>query len=89
MKPDELQQAPKEFCESIKVGFTPEFFAMGLSSGNDTIVYALTPTHIKRLQQYLGHEISAYEKQYGEIKATWSPNVVSPIQKINPPSDKS
>ena len=53
MKPDDLKQASKLFCESINIGFTPEFFVMGLSSGNQASIYSLTPQHAKRLQQYL------------------------------------
>ena len=89
MNPEELQKAPKMFCENIRVGFSPEFFVMGLSSGAQSSIFSLTPQHAKRLLQYLGHEISSYEKAHGEIKATWNPNVVSPVQKINPPSEMS
>jgi len=40
MKPEDLQKAPKLFCENIKVGFTPEYFIMGLSSGNQATIYS-------------------------------------------------
>lgn len=89
MKSEDLQKAPKMFCENIKLGFSPESFVMGLSSGAQSSIFALTPQHAKRLQQYLAHEISLFEKAHGEIKAEWSPNVVSPVQKLNPPSEKS
>jgi hypothetical protein len=89
MKPDDLKQAPKLFCESINIGFTPEFFVMGLSSGNQASIYSLTPQHAKRLQQYLAHQLADYEKVHGTIKAEWSPTVVSPVQRANPPSDLS
>lgn len=89
MKSDELKNAPKLFCESINLGFTPEYFVMALSSGTQGSIYSLTPQHVKRLQQYLAHQISEYEKQHGEIKADWNPNVVSPVQRMNPPSELS
>ena len=89
MKPDELQKAPKIFCENIKLGFTPEYFVIGLSSGEQASIYSLTPEHAKRLLQYLGHELEHYEKTHGEIKAEWSPHVVSPVQVLNSPTDKS
>lgn len=89
MKSDDLQKAPKMFCENIKVGFTPEYFVMGLSSGSQAQIYSLTPGHAKRLLQYLEHEIETYEKSHGEITAEWNPNVVSPIQKTNPPDEQS
>lgn len=89
MKPEVLQKAPKLFCESIKLGFSPEFFVMGLSSGAQTSIFSLTPQHAKRLQQYLTHEISQFEKVHGDIKAEWNPNVVSPVQKRNQPDEKS
>lgn len=89
MSPEDLQNAPKIFCENIKVGFTPEYFAVGLSSGSQSSIYSLTPQHTKRLLQYLAHEIAQYEKVNGEIKADWSPSVVSPVQKFNNPSDMS
>lgn len=89
MKSEELKNAPKLFCESINLGFTPEYFVMALSSGTQGSIYSLTPQHVKRLQQYLAHQISEYEKQHGEIKAEWNPNVVSPVQRMNPPSELS
>ncbi len=89
MKPEDLQKAPKIFCENIKVGFTPEYFVLGLSSGAQPAIYALTPAHTKRLLQYLTHEIAQFEKVHGEIKAEWNPNIVSPVQNINPPDSLS
>jgi hypothetical protein len=86
MKSDDLKNAPKLFCESISVGFTPEYFVMGLSSGSQASIYSLTPQHLKRLREYLSHQISEYEKEHGEIKAEWNPNIVSPVQRISPPS---
>lgn len=80
MKSDDLKNAPKVFCESINVAFTPEFFVMSLSSGDQSSIYSLTPQHMKRLQQYLTHQVSEYEKAHGEIKTQWNPNIVSPIQ---------
>lgn len=89
MKPEDLQKAPKQFCENIKIGFTPEYFVMALSSGEQANIYSLTPGHIKRLEQYLAHEIETYEKEHGTINAEWNPNIVSPVQKMNPPPEMS
>lgn len=89
MKGDDLKKAPKLFCESINIGFTPEYFVMGLSSGNQGTIYSLTPQHAKRLQQYLAHQISEYEKEHAPITAEWNPNIVSPVQRANPPSELS
>jgi hypothetical protein len=89
MKPEDLQKAPKMFCENIKIGFSPEFFVMGLSSGAQSSIFSLTPQHTKRLLQYLTHEIAAYEKVHGVIKSEWNPNVVSPVQPRHEPGDKS
>jgi len=89
MKPEDLQKAPKMFCESITLGFSPEFFVMALTSGSQGTIYSLTPAHAKRLQQYLAHEVAQFEKAHGEIRAQWTPNVVSPVQKLNRPTDKS
>lgn len=80
MKPEDIKNAPKVFCESINVAYTPEFFVMSLSSGSQTGIYALTPQHTKRLVQYLTHQIAEYEKTHGEVKAEWNPNIVSPLQ---------
>ena len=86
MKPEDIKKAPKIFCESINVAFTSEFFVMSLSSGSQTGIYALTPQHAKRLQQYLTHQLSEYEKVNGEVTATWNPNIVSPLQPKKPKS---
>jgi hypothetical protein len=80
MKSEDLKKAPKLFCESINIAFTPEFFVMSLSSGSQAGIYSLTPQHAKRLQQYLTHQIAEYERTNGEIKAGWNPNIVSPLQ---------
>jgi hypothetical protein len=85
MKPEDLKRAPKMFCESINIAFTPEYFVTSLSSGAQSAIYTLTPQHAKRLLQYLSHQISEYEKEHGEIKANWSPNIVSPVQPSKTP----
>ncbi len=89
MKSEDLQNAPKLFCENIRLGYSPEAFIMGLSSGSQVSIFSLTPQHAKRLQQYLTHEVAQFEKNHGEIKAEWNPNIVSPVQPFNSPNDKS
>lgn len=89
MKSDDLKSAPKLFCESINVGFTPEYFIMALSSGSQASIYSLTPKHLKRLREYLSHQIAEYEKQHGEIVTEWNPNIISPVQRMNPPTKLS
>lgn len=89
MDSKDLQKAPKLFAENIKIGFSPEYFVMGVSSGAQAQIYSLTPGHAKRLQQYLDHEIKEFEQKHGEITAEWSPNVVSPVQRANPPQEGS
>ncbi len=89
MKSEDLQKAPKLFCENITIGYTPEYFVIGLSSGTQASIYSLTPEHAKRLQQYLSHELAQFETKHGEIKAEWNPNIPSPVQSFNPPSEMS
>lgn len=89
MKSEDLKQAPKLFCESINVAYTPEFFVVGLLSGNQARIYSLTPQHAKRLAQYLSHQVSEYEKEHGGIKAEWTPTIISPVQRANPPTELS
>ena len=86
MKPDDLKSAPKVFCESINVAYTPEFFVMSLTSGVQANIFALTPQHTKRLAQYLTHQVVEYEKVHGAVKADWNPNIVSPLQPQKPES---
>lgn len=89
MKPEDLQKAPKTFCENIRIGYTKEYFVMGLSSGTQASIFSLTPQHAKRLIQYLTHEMAQFEKEHGTVEAAWSPKIPSPIQKLNPPSEMS
>jgi hypothetical protein len=89
MSPEELKKAPKTFCENIRIGHAPDYFVMGLNSGAQAQAYSLTPAHMKRLQQYIDYELKEYEGKHGEIKAEWSPNIVSPVQRANPPSELS
>lgn len=77
----DLQKAQKQFCESITVDFAQDYFVMGLISGQVGTAYSLTPQHMKRLQQYLTHRLSEYEKVYGIVDAEdWTPGIKSPIQ---------
>lgn len=89
MKKEDLKKAPKMFCESINVAFTPEYFIVGLTSGNQGSIYTLTPQHAKRLQQYLTHQINEFEEKQGTIDAKWDPKIISPVQRANPPSEIS
>lgn len=89
MQKEDLQKAPKLLAENIQFGYSPEFFVMGISSGAQAHVFSLTPGHAKRLKQYLEHEIKNYEEKHGEITAEWNPNVLSPVQKANPPREGS
>jgi hypothetical protein len=89
MKQEDLKKAPKLFCESVSVAFTPEYFVVALTSGEQGAIYSLTPQHAKRLQQYLAHQISEFEDKHGIIDAKWDPKIVSPVQRINPPSPLS
>jgi len=89
MNKDDIRRAPKLFAENIKLGYTPEYFVLGISSGEKAQIFSLSPAHAKRLHQYLEHEIAEFEKKHGAITADWSPNVVSPVQRSNPPSEGS
>lgn len=86
MKQEELKNAPKLFCESVSVAFTPEYFVMAFTSGSQGSIYSFTPQHAKRLQQYLTHQLNEFEEKHGEINAKWDPKIVSPVQRINPPT---
>ncbi len=76
----DLNKVPKQFCENITVGLSQEYFVMGMLTGENGIMYALTPQHMKRLAQYLSHQIADYEQKFGKINAEWHPGVESPIQ---------
>ena len=76
----DLTKVAKQFCENISVGLSQEFFVIAMITGENGIAYALSPQHMKRLSQYLAHQITEYEKQFGEIKAEWHPGIQSPIQ---------
>jgi hypothetical protein len=84
MKPEDIKKAPKLFCESVNVAYTPEYFVLGMASGAQTAIYSLTPQHAKRLQQYLEHQIKQFEDKNGTIDAEWNPNIVSPVQVQKP-----
>jgi hypothetical protein len=76
----DLNKVPKQFCENITVGVSQESFVMGMLNGEAGTFFVLTPQHMKRLAQYLAHQVGEYEKQYGEITAEWQPLTQSPIQ---------
>ncbi len=76
----DLNKIPKQFCENVVAGHSEENFVMLMTVGETVTAYALTPPHMKRLLQSLGHQIEEYEKKFGPIKAKWSPGIESPIQ---------
>lgn len=76
----DLNNIPKQFCENVLAGHSQESFILVMTVGDTANAYALTPQHMKRLVQSLNHQVSEYEKQFGEIDATWSPGIESPIQ---------
>ncbi len=76
----DLNKVPKQFCENVVIGLSQELFVMGMLNGEGGSFFALTPQHMKRLSQYLTHQITEYEKNFGAINAQWSPFVQSPIQ---------
>jgi hypothetical protein len=89
MKAEDLNKAPKLFCENIIIGKSAEYFALGLSSGSQAHIFSLTPAHAKRLLQYLTYEVAEYEKEHGAIAAEWKPLIKSPVQRANPPTEGS
>lgn len=76
----DITKIPKQFCDNVVAGHTPENFVMLMSVGENATAYALTPQHMKRLVQSLEHQVTEYEKKFGAIDATWSPGIESPIQ---------
>ena len=76
----DLNKVPNQFCENISVAFSQEYFIISMLTGESGITYALTPQHMKRLQQYLTHQVAEYEKKFGAINAEWVPGIESPIQ---------
>ena len=39
MKPEDLQKAPKLLAENIRIGHSPEYFVIGISSGARSEAY--------------------------------------------------
>ena len=61
---------------------------MGMLVGEGGAFYALSPQHMKRLSQYLAHQIADYEAKFGAINAEWKPGIESPIQTKDIMGDK-
>jgi hypothetical protein len=76
----DIQKVPKQFCDNISVAYSQEFFVMTMLTGEVGETYALTPQHMKRLAQYLAHQIADYERKFSTINAEWKPGIESPIQ---------
>lgn len=76
----DLNKVPKQFCEKITIGYSQEYFVLGMMAGESAHFFALTPQHMKRLSQYIAVQVGEYEKRNGEINAQWTPGIESPIQ---------
>jgi hypothetical protein len=79
----DLNKIPKQFCENVNIGYSPESVVLALTSGQNLSAFALTPQHAKRLMLSLEYNIKEFEKKFGEIKTEWSPGVQSPLQMID------
>lgn len=77
---DVFQKLPKVVLEATRVGYTDKHFFLALKNGLNVVVQAIDPAHMKQIVQSLQHQLNEYEKKYGEVKAEWNPNVLSPIQ---------
>ena len=77
---NDLNKIPKQFCENVLAGHSQESFVLVMTAGETANAYALTPQHMKRLVQSLTHQVAEYEKRFGQIDASWSPGIESPIQ---------
>ncbi len=78
-----IEKSEKLFCDNATIGFGNDSFMMGFASGEHTNVYAFTPAHMKRFQQYLAYRMTEFEKTNGVIVTEpWSPDIKSPIQVV-------
>jgi hypothetical protein len=84
----DLNKIPKEFCENVNIGTSPEFFVLAMSSGEKMSAYTLTPQHAKRLLQSFAYHVDEFEKKNGTINAQWFPGIQSPIQITKPGEDR-
>ena len=86
---DDMLKLPRIFCDNVKGGFSKEYFVLGLFSGLDVEMYALTPAHTKRLVICMTAQVKAYEAQFGEIDANLLKPTISPIQFTDPSQNSS
>ncbi len=61
------QKEHKHFIDNVEGGTSKEAFFMTLYSGEDPFVCVLTPTHLKKLAQWMAYQVETYEKTYGKV----------------------
>ena len=76
----DINKIPKQFCDNVVAARSKESFTVGMLAGENGTFFALSPEHFKRLVQNLTHQLSEYEKEFGNVDAEWVPGVQSPIQ---------
>jgi hypothetical protein len=81
---DIFQKLPKLILEATRVAYTDKHFFIALKNGQNITVQAVDPAHMKQIVQSLQHQLKEYEKKHGEVKAEWTPNMLSPIQLKKP-----
>jgi len=84
---DVFQRLPKLLLEATRVAYTAKTFFIALKNGANMSVQAVDPAHMKQIVQSFQHQLKEYEKKYGEIKAEWNPNILSPLQLKKPKKD--
>jgi len=84
----QILNAPKQYCDNVRLMSSEEAFLFVASSGSTASVYVFSPAHLKKLSQMILKHITDYEKQFGPIKAEWNPNIPSPFVDLkNPPKN--
>jgi hypothetical protein len=75
----DFNQLPKKFIDGAIGGYGKEVFTFALTSGNNLDPYAVTPTTMKSIAEWMKAQVESYEEQFGTIEV--KPSVVqSPIQ---------
>ncbi len=83
----DFNQLPKKFIDGAVGGYGKEVFTFALTSGNNLDPYAVTPTTMKSIAEWMRGQVESYEKQFGPIDMT-PPVVQSPIQISDLKKDK-
>lgn len=82
----DFNKIPKIFADSLHSSYGKEHFVIGIRSGENISIFALTRSQMKIFYKELGMTLDKSEHMFGLIDEGSASGVMSPLDLSNPPN---